>query len=229
MEIDKQKWINALNQPNWYEILLPEFNELELLASKEADYHKRKAIKNQAYQIIEDALNNNIIRLAEKGLDFDTERLPIDTVVIHHTANLPGMHLQRLNAIQLLRIYSRKYYNDITTRGLPVWSGHFYHGRQVFWGYHWFIKNDGSVIKLLDNTAIGWHAGDWNINRRSIGICFDDDLTNKEPTPEAIFAVNEILGSYKHFKLIGHKDVNPSTSCPGSLFESNWKVKFNKN
>jgi N-acetyl-anhydromuramyl-L-alanine amidase AmpD len=141
------------------------------------------------------------------------------------------MTLNRLNAVQLIRIYGR-YYNDPTTpkerdiKGQPVWSGHFYNGRQVFWGYHWLIRANGEAIKLLDDDKIGWHAGDWDVNRRSVAVCFDDDLDNKEPSKAALKSTKEIIKYYEpKAELIGHKDAKPTTTCPGALFSS-WKAKL---
>lgn len=37
--------------------------------------------------------------LATSGANQDAERKPIDTIVIHHTANAPGMTRERLSAM----------------------------------------------------------------------------------------------------------------------------------
>lgn len=229
--IDKDKWQQALQQLNWYELIADDFTKLELTAQKEPDYKKRKAIKNQAYQIVEDALTSDIIFLGAEGPDFDTERKPIDTVVIHHTSNPPGMSLNRLNTIQLIRIYGRYYNNPVSPKerdlkGKPIWSGHFYQGKQVFWGYHWLIRENGETIRLLDDDKIGWHAGNWDINCRSIGICFDDDLIKKEPSIDALKSARRVVSKYKNSKIIGHKDANPNTDCPGEPFYSTWEQKL---
>lgn len=224
--ISKQKWTKALCLPNWYMKILPDFNKLEQLALQEPDYTKRKSLKNQAYQIVEQAFDDNIIPLATTGNNYDEERQEIDTVVIHHTANLPGMSLSRLNTIQLIRIYGKRYYNDKNLQGKPLWSGHFYNQKQVFWGYHWFIRTDGTALKLLDDNLIGWHSGNWDTNKRSIGICFDDYLKDKEPTTEALLSAKQIIRKYKRVKIIGHHDSNPKTNCPGLLFDNVWKRKL---
>ena len=173
--------------------------------------------------------------LAAEGNDLDIERKPIDTIVIHHTKNLPGMTLDRLNAMHLLRIYGRYFANPTDVRekhlkGQPVWSGHFYEGRQVFWGYHWLIREDGSQKHNLKDNYIGWQAGNWDINTRSVGICIDDDLSNKEPGDKVINSLAELIGSrYKNIsedRIFGHCDVNKQTDCPGHLFHESWRQKL---
>jgi len=81
----------------------------------------------------------------------------------------------------------------------------------------------------LQDEQIGWQAGNWEINCRSIAICFLDDLKEKEPTKEAIQAAQDIIQKYRGCKLLGHKEVNEKTSCPGTLFwgEDGWNNLLN--
>ncbi len=145
------------------------------------------------------------------------------------------MTLERLNAIQLLRIYGR-YFADPTDpkekhfNGQPVWSGHFYNTRQVFWGYHWLVREDGKSEHILDDSYIGWHSGNWEVNTRSIGICIDDDLGDKEPSETVLQAVADIIKQHyptvNVLKILGHREVNANTECPGDLFAASWKQKL---
>jgi hypothetical protein len=70
----------------------------------------------------------------------DAERLPIDTVVIHHTSNPPGLSAARLSAIELMRLYGPYFANppeaEKYLKGTPIVSGHERDGKQVFWPYH---------------------------------------------------------------------------------------------
>jgi hypothetical protein len=233
--IDESLWRQCLSQPNWYELLASDFKRLEDLAAKEVDYNKRKRIKDEAYGLVEQALVHNTIPLASVGPDLDAERQPIDTIVIHHTKNQPGMTLARLNAMQLLRIYGMYYNNPSDPRetefkGQPIWSGHFQNEQQLFWGYHWLIRNDGQVNNLLNDLAIGWHAGNWDVNKRSIAVCIDDDLTESEPKDAVLESIADLIESkYPYIdkaRIIGHSDANSSTECPGNSFHDVWRAKL---
>jgi hypothetical protein len=230
--IDEAYWRQALSKPNWYLLLKDDFERLEKLAEKEEDYAKRKQIKGIAYSLVEEAVRSGRLPMAESGDNLDVERKTIDTIVVHHTKNKPGMTLDRLNAVQLLRIYGRYFANPTNPKekplkGQPIWSGHFYHSSQVFWGYHWLIREDGSSEQILDDNYVGWHAGNWDINTRSVGICLDDDLSDKKPSKTVIQAVaNTIKQHYPNVnptKILGHCEVNNSTECPGRLFLESWK------
>ncbi|HSX07145.1 MAG TPA: peptidoglycan recognition family protein [Candidatus Saccharimonadia bacterium] len=232
--IDETMWWDALGEPDWYVRLADDFTRLEALAKKHSGDPSYKQIKREAYALVERAIRENHIPLAKQGEAFDTERRPIDTIVIHHTKNAPGMTLDRLNAMQLLRIYGMYYANPTNNQrflhGQPVWSGHFYENRQVFWGYHWFIRADGTAEQILTDEYIGWHAGNWDINTRSIGICIDDDLSSKEPSEAALATVARVLQekycTVKPANIIGHRDANPRTVCPGDLFHTHWRQKI---
>ncbi len=229
--ISETMWWDALGQPDWYLRLADDFKRLEAFAEEHRNEPDHKRIKGEAYALVERALKENHIPLGTNGEDFDRERRSIDTIVIHHTKNAPGMTLERLNAMHLLRIYGPHYASLANSQNhlpsKPVWSGHFYNGRQVFWGYHWLVRADGTAEQILDDHSIGWHAGNWNINTRSIGICIDDNLSNKTPSKIVIQSVSNVI--QKHYTniepdhIIGHSDANPHTLCPGDSFQSQWR------
>lgn len=233
--IDEQFWQESLREPDWYLRLADDFKRLEKLAEAEQDPAKHKQIKREAYGIVEATLTAGTIPLASSGENLDKERQPIDTVVIHHTKNEPGMTLERLNAMQLLRVYGMYYANPTDPReqhfkGQPVWSNHFCHDQQVFWVYHWFVRQDGTAEQLLDDKYIGWQAGNWDVNTRSVAICIDDDLTNSEPGTRVIEAISDIIReNYSDMpvrSIVGHCEVSGKTKCPGDLFIPSWKGKL---
>jgi len=228
--INKKFWKETLAKPDWYIDLVSDFRRLEVLAEAEKDYTKRKAIKRDTYESIENALKTSQLPLAESGEDLDAERKPIDTIVIHHTNNRPGMTLYRLNAMQVLLLYG-KYYKGQPGCHDPIWSGHFYKGQQVFWAYHWLVRKDGKIEHILDDEYIAWHAGNWDINTRSVAICIDDDLNDKEPGSAVIESIANIISNHYPFvkpkNIIGHCDVF-DTKCPGALFNKSWRQKIIK-
>lgn len=159
----------------------------------------------------------------------DSDRAGTDTILIHHTSNPPGLSPTRLSAIELIRLYGPYFANppekDRALRGKPLFSGHVRNSQQVFWPYHWLIRNDGRMERLLRDREIGWHAGDWETNCRSIAIAFDDDLEFWRPAPQALAAAAALIAHrYRHVpisNIIGHSEVRGRTVCPSALFLDN--------
>jgi N-acetyl-anhydromuramyl-L-alanine amidase AmpD len=112
----------------------------------------------------------------------------------------------------------------------PIYSGHFDKDKKpVFYGYHWLVREDGMGERLLPDEATGWHAGNWEVNCESIGICVDDDLTSKQPSEAVIAGIADIIR--RHYStiivpgedmVIGHNEVT-KTVCPGNEFLDGWK------
>jgi hypothetical protein len=231
---DDALWQAAFPKPDWYLAVMPQFQRLEALALQEPDFDTRKAIKGPMYQAVATALYEGRIALATEGEDHDAARQPIDMVVIHHTKNRPGMPLDLLNGEHLLRVYAWYYAHpparDRQIKGQPIWSGHFSHRQQVFWAYHWLVRQDGRAEHLLDDKCIGWHAGNWPVNCRSVALCLDDDLTSSLPSDTMLDALASVIRQqYPQVPssgIVGHRDVTDQTGCPGELFRSVWRDKL---
>ena len=134
-----------------------------------------------------------------------------------------------MNATQLLNVYA-SYFADPkeyekSLKGRPIWSNHQQNGRQVFYVYHWLMRMDGSFEQLLDDSQIGWHAGNWEINKRSVAVCLDNDYERQNPTNETLQTLaKHIKTHYPSVKnIIGHGEANPKTICPGTNFLAGWK------
>jgi N-acetyl-anhydromuramyl-L-alanine amidase AmpD len=114
----------------------------------------------------------------------------------------------------------------------PLWSGHFDgRGNQVFHGYHWLVRRDGSAERLLPDAAIGWHAGNWEVNRCSVGICIDDDLEECAPQSEVVEGIAALIqdnyptvAAAPAGAIVGHHEVSKiPTICPGAQFDPGWR------
>ncbi len=228
MEINFQDWEKIIKEPTWHLTLVPELKELAKLKDQNLDSYEET--KEKVYSFFEDSLINRKIYLGKEGKNWDEERKDIDTVIIHHTSNLPGMSLERLSAIELVRLYAPYYFapyldNDKDIKGQSIWSNHAREGKQVFYPYHWLIRMDGTVERLLEDEEIGWHAGNWDVNCRSVAICFDNDFENSQPTPELLNITADIINkNYPQIKrenILGHNEINLKTTCPSQLFLSN--------
>jgi N-acetyl-anhydromuramyl-L-alanine amidase AmpD len=81
----------------------------------------------------------------------------------------------------------------------------------------------------LDDSYIGWHAGNWEINRRSVGIALVGDYSDQDPSDKVLKVCAEIIKGYKGIgagRIYGHKDISKTpTICPGNNF-AGWKQKL---
>lgn len=192
--------------------------------------------KSRLYGFVEHQLSAGNIFIGNDSGSFDVQRTGIDTVVIHHTSDPPGLSLARLSAIELIRLYA-PYFASPTARenqplkGQPIYSGHVRNGMQVFWPYHWIIRSDGSAERLLSDDEIGWHAGNWNVNCRSVAIVLDNDYQYGRPGRKELNALAHIIavhyGRVTPRRVLGHREINPKTTCPSEIFldgkETGWK------
>jgi hypothetical protein len=184
----------------------------------------KSVCKTLVYDFFETHLIRGDIVLSRKREDADAERHPIDIVVIHHTSSAPGLRPERLSAIELIRLYAPYFAvkKDQFPKGQPIYSGHLRDGRQVFWPYHWIVRSDGNAERLLFDSEIGWHAGNWGINCRSVAIVLDNDYEHDSPSNIELRGVAAVIR--EHYKqvpltrIVGHREVNPKTVCPSELF-----------
>lgn len=226
---NEQKWHDALTtRHDWYRVIYPEFEQI-LAKYEGSDISTRKASRDAVYGFLELLLQEGRVMLGEKGKDWDADRKPIDTVVIHHTKVKSGITWQRLDAMHLLRLYAKSYHAPSTEKeieGRPLWSNHFRGDdgkrRIVFYAYHWIVRQDGTAERLLNDNEIGWQAGNWDINCRSIGICLDGDYEHTPPPNAMIEGVKRLIGeeyaNVMRSRIMPHKNVNPTTTCPGDWF-----------
>lgn len=224
MNFDEKHWREIITRPNWY----IEYIQLAERAKKELGKEKLDELNKQIRHFFEKALLQGKVNLAAEGPNFDAERQTVDTVVIHHTSAKPGYRLSYLNAVHLLNIYAPAFAGPEYLEQ-PIWSGHFSAGKQVFWGYHWLMRMDGTFEKLLNDGQIGWHAGNWPINKRSVGICLDNDYEHQDPNDELLQKLAaHIRKHYPRVKIIGHREARQGTICPGGNFMEVWKPKLLK-
>ncbi len=224
-----EDWKEKIKYPHWYTEVPGVFKELvQLHAENRAEYER---VKEQIYDFFEDQLRKGAVALGQTGKNLDAERKPIDTVVIHHTSMKPGLTKERLSGIDLVRLYAPQYagkgptytaHKEIKDR--PVYSGHFRDGVQVFWPYHWIVRTGGICERLLEDSEIGWHAGNWDVNCRSIAIVFDNDYENSEPSDVELAAVASLIkDTYPQVlkeNIKGHCEINTKTTCPSKNFLS---------
>lgn len=228
-EFQAAYWRNGFGFPNWYEQLEEELTKFVFAVVH--DDPQLKAWRHQVYTLTGEMLERGEIPLAACGPDLDAERLPLDTLVLHHTEEDPSISLAKLNAIGFLRQYGFQYLeNNVLGRavkGEPVWSGHFRQGRMVFFAYHWLIRPDGTCERLLEDSALSWHAGNWEVNRRSIGIALSGNYEHATPPDTQLAATARLIRTHYPSialaRILGHCEIRPELTCPGDRFVSGWK------
>ncbi|TMD89312.1 MAG: N-acetylmuramoyl-L-alanine amidase [Chloroflexi bacterium] len=229
LDFQRDYWKTRLRFPDWYSRLEDELTSLFFPVVH--DDPRLKAFRNQVYALIAELLVCKELPLAATGPDLDTARQPVDTVVIHHTEEDAAISLDRLSAIGLVRQYGFQYLADNVlghrVRGQPIWSNHFREGQMVFFAYHWLIRSDGTAERLLEDSYIGWHAGDWQINTRSVGIALSGTYEAAiPPLPQIESAARVIHSYYPHVSrnsIVGHREVRKDLTCPGAYFLEMWK------
>lgn len=232
---DEGYWAQVVQDPTWY------FEYVQFISQVKNELGEKTeefaSLNKEVRHFFEKALLLGKVYLANAGPDLDKERQPVDTVVIHHTSAEPGYTLSYLNATHMLNVYAPYFANpnvkgEEDLKGKALWSGHFRDGKQVFWGYHWLMRMDGSFERLLDDNQLGWHAGNWGINRRSVAICLDNDYEKRDPADDILQKLAAHIKTYypniSPQKIIGHCEARPGTICPGTNFLTGWKSKLVK-
>ena len=226
---NKDEWREKVKDPLWYMDTPAIFKQLKKL--HDIDKSAYEIEKEKAYDFFEEGLREGHIALSATGKNFDAERATIDTVVVHHTSVAGDLSKDRLSGMGLIRLYAPqyadpKYEEDREIRKRGIYSGHFRNGKQVFWPYHWIIRKDGTCERLLEDREVGWQAGNWIVNCRSVGIVFDADYEVITPPAQMLQSLADVIK--KHYptvqkeNIIGHCEVNKNTTCPSKHF-TEWK------
>jgi hypothetical protein len=229
LKFDKRYWEENLKYPDWYIRLEKDLNEVFFPVVH--DDAELKTYRHKIYDLVEEMLVRDQIPLGKTGPNLDKERKKVDMIVIHHSEEDANSSPFKISAIGLIRLYAPKFlgHNDwkFDLRGKPVWSGHFYKGQQVFFGYHWCVYPDGRSEQWLSDDKIGWQSGVWDINTRSIGIVLAGNYEHFTPPITQIKGVAEIIkNNYSKVdkeKILGHLEVRGGRTCPGDKFLGGWK------
>ncbi len=230
--IDVDHYREVLNQDKlWYLTLKPFLDEYYFSYHGDAHNKTKDWMQTRAEftHLVEELLGNDGIYIAKTGPNLDIERKPIDTVVIHHSATSQSedFNLGHVNALCLIRTYAPVHGGgpSYDAYKLPVWSNHFYKGRQTFIVYHYLIWPDGRSDHILKDDAIGWHAGSWEVNCQSVAICFVGDFHKVAPSNAALKTAQAIIQNYPGATIEPHSAINHATVCPGLPFfgKDGWK------
>lgn len=130
-------------------------------------------------------------------------RGPLTGIVVHHTAvraahlHGRGVRAEAVHMRDLQRLYSRRGWEDI--------------------GYHYVVMPSGRVFAGRPEAALGAHVLGHNRGTAAVALAGDFDV--ERPTGPALAALGELV---RHFEgqapgvpVTTHRDLDPSTSCPG--------------
>ncbi|KAH3694403.1 uncharacterized protein LOC127862599 isoform X1 [Dreissena polymorpha] len=133
--------------------------------------------------------------------------MPVSHVFIHHTV-MSECVSQREGAIEMRKI--QHLHQDIN--------------RWADIGYNFVIGQDGSVYMGRGWDRVGAHTLGWN--NKSISFAFTGNFTEKQPTDDALKALDAalVLGVKlgkltPDFKLHGHRDARPTESPGQKLYD----------
>jgi hypothetical protein len=214
----RKEWEAKIREPFWYDAV-PGLLE-EIAALRLNDYAQSIKLKNTVYTFFEKNLREGKVALGTDGKKWNRDRKPIDTIVIHHSKSSEHLSKERLSAIELIRLYAPTYAKR--DKKEPIYSDHNRDGKQVFYPYHWIIRSNGEAERLLFDHEIGWHAGNWDINCRSVAICIDDNHEDTVPDESALRAIARLIREQYPFvskdHIFGHREINLKTTCPSNHF-----------
>lgn len=130
-------------------------------------------------------------------------RRPVTTIVVHHTAGVASDDIRQVSS-EISRLHRRKFRKMGKSVGLHV-------------AYHFLITPNGKVWKTRDPDDVGHHAGNWNVNKYSIGICLAGDFSKHKPTRAQVQALDRLVrrlqGERRISKVIPHSYCRATLCC----------------
>lgn len=103
--------------------------------------------------------------------------------------------------------------------------------KSYFTQYHYLVAGDGTVRNARPVEDIGWHCGDWKVNKSSIAICMAGDFREDELEGKQLKAVTKLVDTLKKDYGIkannvkGHRNYK-ATVCPGTNITDEMIVKI---
>lgn len=86
--------------------------------------------------------------------------------------------------------------------------------------YHYFIEKSGLVLQGRPEESIGYHAGNWIMNVRSIAICLAGNFTREQPTEKQVSSLTRLTTELQRkwgipdVRILLHREIK-QTACPG--------------
>jgi N-acetylmuramoyl-L-alanine amidase len=128
-----------------------------------------------------------------------------------------------LRTIKLIIIHCSATRVDRDFSAKDVDTAHRYLGYSR-WGYHYYIRKDGTIEKMRDEQDKGAHCYGHNFN--SIGVCYEGGINeNGKPedtrTLKQVIAMHELIRDlwtrYPQAAVVGHRDLSPDRNHNGII------------
>jgi N-acetylmuramoyl-L-alanine amidase len=97
------------------------------------------------------------------------------------------------------------------------------------YGYHYYVRKDGTIIPMRPLDEIGAHASGYNAN--SAGICYEggldasgkpSDTRTAEQKKAMLSLLQELKTRYPIKHIDGHRDLSPDTNKNGIVEPVEW-------
>lgn len=132
----------------------------------------------------------------------------IDTIVIHHSV-------------------TEKNNKDIwvvSVAGHDYVPGLYIDGKEYRGNYHYLVYWDGTIKSPVPEERYTYHCGVYDLNLKSLAICFIGDYSYQQPTYAALVAARSLIEGvqdrYNILNIYGHKEL-VATLCPGNWYNLN--------
>ena len=135
------------------------------------------------------------------GSLLDGTNRSVTTIVVHHTAGMASNDIKQVVS-GINRLHARKFRKMGKSLGLTI-------------AYHYLITPDGKVWRTRDLQDVGYHAGDWNVNLHSIGVCLVGDFTKYRPTKSQVRSLDRLVRRLRSERRISK--VIPHSYCRATL------------
>jgi len=195
-------------------------------------------------QTVDRALPSDILTPVPQAGEFVYTPRPITAIVIHHSGSFPASWQTNAEAIEGYRNYHKYSVHPGVYADRSTWAWHqdpatlewyqmpaqqdFPDGCSGANGYdindidyHWLIGTDGLIYAGRPENTIGWHASNWEINQRSLGVCFVGCFDWYTPSDLQYWAgvdlVSKKMIQYRIKEIYRHSDF-ALKSCPGYSF-----------
>ena len=134
----------------------------------------------------------------------NTDTRTITSIVVHHTAGKPSNNSNRVLR-EINRLHHRKFSKMRESRGLHI-------------SYHFLITPNGKILETRHLNDIGHHAGNWEVNKKSIAICLVGDFSKHRPTKKQVTSLDTLIKRIKQdhpVKMIIPHSHSKATLCCG--------------
>ena len=144
----------------------------------------------------------------------------IKSIVIHHSATPRDQ-----DVIKSAESFNNSHKKRLHEKyGQPVSTGMYPHV-----AYHYLVGADGKVLGARDENVVGYHAGNLQVNKESIGICVIGDFTKEKPTSDQInslqLLVDILQKEHGNLTIHEHREVREKgTICPAFDFKKSIKL-----